>query len=91
MKPHPKEKLNNKAYKMIDLIIDEISEGGSKTITAGFVDEKEKKQFILTVGLTVSSTTDSSSNEPVDVCENCSCNNNQQTTTEEPDPESENP
>lgn len=73
MKPHPKEKLNNKANKMIDLILDEIEKGGSKTIAAGFSDEKEKKSFILTVGLTVADIIDAPVT-PEDVCENCPCN-----------------
>lgn len=83
MKPHPKEKLNNKANKMIDLILDEIKTGGSKTITAGFTDEKEKKNYILTVGLTVSSTIEEEPMTPENVCENCSCNH-QQTEEQQP-------
>ena len=90
MKPNPKEKLNNKAHKMIDLILDEIEKGGSKTIAAGFSDEKEKKSYILTVGLTVADVIDAPVT-PEDVCENCPCNHcNQQTaTTEETNTEGE--
>lgn len=77
MKPHPKEKLNNKAHKMIDLILDEIENGGSKTIAAGFIDDKEKKSYVLTVGLTVAKTVDGEAPISQDVCENCPCNNTQ--------------
>ena len=83
MKPHPKEKLNNKANKMIDLILDEIVNGGSKTIAAGFTDDKEKKSYVLTVGLTVTKTIDEGPITPQNICENCSCNHEQTTTTEE--------
>lgn len=81
MKPNPKEKLNNKAHKMIDLILDEIKNGGSKTIAAGFTDENLKKNYVLTVGLTVNSTVEEPPTTPEDVCKNCSCNTETETTT----------
>lgn len=81
MKPHPKEKLNNKANKMIDLILDEIVNGGSKTIAAGFIDDKEKKSYVLTVGITVAKTEGDTVPVAEDVCANCPCNTTQ--TTEE--------
>ena len=85
MKPHPKEKLNNKAHKMIDLILDEIEKGGSKTIAAGFTDEKEKKSYVLTVGLTVAAETVAPTT-PEDLCENCSCNCHSNTPAAEEEP-----
>lgn len=49
MKETPKEKLYDKARKMIDLIFDEVYEGGEKEITASYVDPKFKKKHTLTV------------------------------------------
>lgn len=54
VKQNPKEKLNNKAAKMIDLILDEVFTGGEKTITASFKDSRyDNKIYTLTVGLNV--------------------------------------
>lgn len=72
MRASPKEKLNNKSNKMVDLILDEIEDGGSKTITAGFTSDKEKKSYILTVGITVADIAEEIITQ--NVCENCSCN-----------------
>ena len=54
MKQTPKEKLNNKARKMIDLIYDEVVEGGEKEITASFFDSKTSTRLNLTVKVQVS-------------------------------------
>ena len=55
VKQNPKEKLNNKAAKMIDLALDEVFQGGEKTITASFHDAKdEEKLYTLTIGVKVS-------------------------------------
>lgn len=54
VKQNPKEKLNNKAAKMIDLTLDEVFSGGEKSITASFKDSRyENKIYTLTVGLKV--------------------------------------
>lgn len=73
MKASPKEILNNKSNKMVDLILDEIRNGGAKTITAGFTD-KNDKQYILTVGISVSNPDEDIDME--NVCAFCSCNSN---------------
>ena len=52
MKQRPKEILKNKADKMIDLIIDEIEEGGEKQIVSAF--KKNSLRYELTVQLRVS-------------------------------------
>lgn len=73
MRASPKEILNNKSNKMVDLILDEIRDGGSKTIAAGFTHDKTKKNYVLTVGVTVTDV-ETNVNTPEDLCENCSCN-----------------
>lgn len=91
MRASPKEILNNKSNKMVDLILDEIREGGSKTITAGFTDDKKDKNYVLTVGITV---TDIDKETVVeDICAHCSCNNTPQgeTTTTPSTEETETP
>ena len=86
MKATPKEILNNKSNKMVDLILDEIRNGGSKTIAAGFTHEKTKKNYVLTVGITVADV-ETEVTTPVDICENCSCNCQQQNTTPTTEPD----
>lgn len=88
MKATPKEILNNKSNKMVDLILDEIRNGGSKTIAAGFTHEKTKKNYVLTVGITVTDI-ETEVSTPIDVCENCSCNckPTSETPTTQPDTE----
>lgn len=55
VKQNPKEKLNNKSIKIIDLILDEVYDGGEKIITASFRDKKHTdKKYTLTIGLEVS-------------------------------------
>lgn len=55
VKQNPKEKLNNKAAKMIDLALDEVFNGGEKVISASFNDAKdENKKYTLTIGVNVS-------------------------------------
>lgn len=81
MKASPKEILNNKSNKMVDLILDEIRNGGSKTIAAGFTHEKTNKNYVLTVGITVTDVENTVST-PEDLCENCSCNCKPQNTTD---------
>lgn len=51
MKMRPKEILKNKSDKMIDLIIDEIEDGGTKEITASFI--KNGLKYSLTVQVKV--------------------------------------
>lgn len=53
MKQSPKEKLNDKARKMIDLIYDEVQEGGEKEISSSFVDPKTSFKCTLTVKVNV--------------------------------------
>lgn len=89
MKATPKEILNNKSNKMVDLILDEIRDGGSKTITAGFTDHKKDKNYILTVGITVADVEKEDILE--DVCANCSCNCNNNTSSNTPATDSETP
>lgn len=91
MKATPKEILNNKSNKMVDLILDEIRDGGSKTITAGFTDHKKDKNYILTVGITVADVEKEDILE--DVCANCSCNcmNHNNTPSETPTTDPETP
>lgn len=56
MKANTKEILNNKAAKMIDLILDEVKEsGGSKTISTSLKDERGNMNYRLDVQLTASS------------------------------------
>ena len=84
MKASPKEILNNKSNKMVDLILDEIREGGSKTIAAGFTHDKTKKNYVLTVGITVTDV-EENIDTPQDLCENCSCNCKPTDTTSNPE------
>lgn len=54
VKQNPKEKLNNKAAKMIDLALDEVFTGGTKSITASFKDSRyADKLYTLTVEVAV--------------------------------------
>lgn len=53
MKQTAKEKLNNKARKMIDLIYDEVEEGGEKEIESSFFDDRHQKKCKLTVKIAV--------------------------------------
>ena len=53
MKQSPKEKLNDKARKMIDLIYDEVRYGGERSITSTFTDKKVNSQYTLTVKIGV--------------------------------------
>lgn len=54
VKQNPKEKLNNKAVKMIDLALDEVFMGGEKSISASFRDSRApKKIYTLTIGVKV--------------------------------------
>ena len=52
MKISPKEKLNDKAKKMIDLLFDEVAIGGTKDISTSFTSKNGFKYF-LTIGMTV--------------------------------------
>lgn len=62
VKQNPKEKLNNKAAKMIDLALDEVFTGGEKSITASFRDSRySDKKYILTVTLEVEFESENSS------------------------------
>ena len=61
MKQRPKEILKNKSDKMIDLIFDEISDGGQKQITAAFT--KNNLKYELSVQLKV---TDVNTNQIID-------------------------
>lgn len=54
MRQTVKEKLNDKARKMIDLVYDEVCEKGEKNIAAAFVDKKTQLKYELTLGLKVS-------------------------------------
>lgn len=58
MKQTPKERLNDKARKMIDLIYDEVFEGGEKEISSSFFDPKTNLKSILSVKITVTSPED---------------------------------
>lgn len=48
----PKEILKNKSDKMIDLIVDEVENGGEKEISAAFT--KNNLKYTLTVKLNIS-------------------------------------
>ena len=65
MKANTKEILNNKAAKMIDLILDEVKEtGGSKTISTSLKDERGNMNYRLDVQLTASSSKTDIEEEP---------------------------
>ena len=49
MKITTKEKLNDKARKMIDLIYDEVCNGGQESITSSFIGKKTGLKYKLTV------------------------------------------
>ena len=53
MKITTKEKLNDKARKMIDLIYDEVCNGGEESITSSFIGKKTGLKYKLTVGIEV--------------------------------------
>lgn len=70
VKQNPKEKLNNKAAKMIDLALDEVFEGGSKAITASFKDKKfDDKIYTLTVQVDVTFETEEEQPSDSDTCQ----------------------
>lgn len=67
VKQNPKEKLNNKAVKMIDLALDEVFMGGEKSITASFRDMRmSKKIYTLTIGVKVEFEDENSNQEDTD-------------------------
>lgn len=49
MKQTVKERLNDKARKIVDLIYDEVSEMGKKSIKTSFVDNKTGVRYTLCV------------------------------------------
>lgn len=49
MKQTVKERLNDKARKIVDLIYDEVSERGKKSIKTSFVDNKTGIRYTLCV------------------------------------------
>lgn len=51
MKMHAKEIIKNKADKMVDLIIDEVGEDGDKTLTASFIDKKERVKYAISINI----------------------------------------
>lgn len=53
MRQTTKEKLNDKSRKMIDLMYDEICEGGEKTISISFVDKRKRLKYELTSTLKI--------------------------------------
>lgn len=53
MRQTVREKLNDKARKMIDLVHDEVCEGGEKTITSSFINQRSRLKYELTVALKV--------------------------------------
>ena len=65
MRQTVKEKLNDKARKMIDLVYDEVCEKGEKNIAAAFVDKKTQLKYELTLGLKVSNPKEEVTEEPV--------------------------
>ena len=82
VKQNPKEKLNNKAAKMIDLALDEVFEGGSKAITASFKDKKfDDKTYTLTVQVDV--TFETEEEQPSD-SDTCQCHNTTDNPSVEP-------
>ena len=63
MKITTKEKLNDKARKMIDLIYDEVCNGGQESITSSFIGKKTGLKYKLTVGVEVVNPTENLSPE----------------------------
>lgn len=53
MRQTVKEKLNDKTRKMIDLIYDEVCEGGEKNIAAAFTDKRTHLKYELQMSLKV--------------------------------------
>jgi len=53
MRQSPKEKLYDKAKKMIDLIYDEVCDTGDKTLDTVFVNQKNHLRYKLTIGVEV--------------------------------------
>ena len=68
MRQTVREKLNDKSRKMIDLIHDEVCEGGEKTITSSFINQRSHLKYELTVALKVTDPNkeDEECEEPVD-------------------------
>lgn len=76
VRQNPKEKLNNKAAKMIDLALDEVFMGGEKSITASFKDSRNDKKvynLTVTVGVTFEEEVNNTSNN---TNPNCNCGTN---------------
>lgn len=76
VRQNPKEKLNNKAAKMIDLALDEVFMGGEKSITASFKDSRNDKKvynLTVTVGVTFEEEATNPSNN---TNHNCNCGTN---------------
>lgn len=74
VRQNPKEKLNNKAAKMIDLALDEVFMGGEKSITASFKDSRNDKKtynLTVTVGVTFKEEENNTSSNM-----NCNCGTN---------------
>ena len=73
VRQNPKEKLNNKAAKMIDLALDEVFMGGEKSITASFKDSRnDKKVYNLTVTVEVTFE-EEATNTSNNTNHNCNC------------------
>lgn len=53
MKATSKERLNDKARKMIDLIHDEVIDGGEKSISSSFLDHKNGNRYTLEIKVKV--------------------------------------
>ena len=64
MRQTVKEKLNDKARKMIDLVYDEVCDKGEKNIVAAFIDKKTQLKYELTLGLKVSDPEEVVSQDP---------------------------
>lgn len=58
MKISTKERLNDKARKMIDLIYDEVKNTGEKEIITTFIDDKSRLKTTLSVNIKVSNPVD---------------------------------
>lgn len=83
VRQNPKEKLNNKAAKMIDLALDEVFMGGEKSITASFKDSRNDKKvynLTVTVGVTFEEEENNTSNNTNPNC-NCGTNTGDNTNT----------
>lgn len=48
---HAKEIIKNKADKMVDLIIDEVGEDGDKTLSASFIDKKDRVKYAIQINI----------------------------------------